>query len=271
MRIGGTPGPEKWRRTPSDGADDPRMDRLRGDFDVFPLPGVARFVASTGSTGVLRADMARFTGRLFFVGGELSYATTRDEDGTVADLVRLNSEPSHERRGRSRSVKWSRPVRELVRQQIAEVVLRIERAGGGTFSFIDGVTTRAYEPGTEERFDVDEIIALSEERRVEWQSIEGIVQEPNALFRLRPQLEPGAMQVTVDAGAWLVLAAVGDGASVGDLAERLGVFEFPAAKTVADLVRRGLLVAHAEEERPTNDARTLRIPVERDDTADRLG
>ena len=50
-------------------------------------------------------------------------------------------------------------------------------------------------------------------------------------------------RAVIPAAAWPVLAAVGDGATVQEVAERLKLFELSAARLIADLYVEGLVVA----------------------------
>ena len=67
---------------------------------------------------------------------------------------------------------------------------------------------------------------------------------------------------------WTFLAAVGDGASAGDIAERLRIFEFPAAQKMAEYVRSGMLVPvdAADAARALRETRAARSSFTDDDS-----
>ena len=60
---------------------------------------------------------------------------------------------------------------------------------------------------------------------------------------MRPHLAAGVTRAVIPAASWPVLAAIGDGATVQEVAERLKLFELSAARLVADLYMEGLVVA----------------------------
>jgi hypothetical protein len=200
------------------------MNALQGDLDAFSLEDVMRFLSSAHRTGVLRIEAVPYTGRVFFVEGFVTFATTRAGDGSIAALRGFSTVPHRDRRGRNVGGRWPRAARPLIVQQVVEVLVRLQRAGNGRFWFIEGVETKAY--GDEE--------------------IQRIVPDGTAEFAIRPRLPSTVDEVTVDGSSWQVLAAVGDGASVQQVAERLKLFEFAAAGLVAELVADGLLVPARE-------------------------
>ena len=77
--------------------------------------------------------------------------------------------------------------------------------------------------------------------------------------RAGAELPADQFEVTIDPRSWVFLAAAGEGSSVHDLADRLGIFEFPTAVQVAEMVRRGLLVP--EEESPELSVQTSFQPA----------
>ena len=218
------------------------MDTLRGSLDTFALPEIVRLIASSGKTGVLTAETFRLKGRIFLDEGAINFATTRGDDGDLEDLRRMTTSRAHnERRGRKDSSP-GQTLEDVVEQQALEVFVRLMRMSGGKFVFDEGARTRAFGTGAVLRLDVDKIIDQATSRITEWLDIETVVPSPTTRFTLNRDLADDEFEVTLDARSWTFLAAVGDAASVQDLAERLRIFEFPAARKVAEFVRRGLLV-----------------------------
>jgi len=218
------------------------MDVLQGDLGSFRLGHIVRLISGGSKTGVLRVETGPITGRIFFVDGCVTYATTRDGDGSVAALGRLGRRPERDRRGRNPGGKWPSPARPLILQQIGEVLIRLDQGTPGRFWFIDGVTTRAYGEEPIQRFEADEVLTAADERREEWGKIVRILPNAHARFVMRPTLPEDAQDVVVDAAAWSVLSSIGGGASAQDVAERLNLFELSAAGLLADLYERGLIV-----------------------------
>jgi hypothetical protein len=211
------------------------VDTLKGNLELFGLEAIAGLLSTARKTGALRVAVDGLNGRLFFVEGSLVYATTRKLDGSVNDLRGRGTEVRDRRR------QWSLSLPELLRHQITDVLVRILRRHGGEFLFDEGVTTTALPSGRTLSFNALEMIHRAEERLEEWRSIEEAIPDSTVRYRLAPDLPPDLFEVTIDARMWTFLAAVGDGASAGDIAERLRIFEFPAAQKMAELVRRGLL------------------------------
>lgn len=218
------------------------MDALQGDLDSFSLADVVRLLATAEGTGVLRVERGALTGRVFFVDGCLTYATTRDGDGSVAALARLGTGPERDRRGRNPGGRWPDPARPLILQQISEVLIRLSHGSSGRFWFVEGVATRAYGEEEIQRFEAEEALEAAADRRAEWAKIVQIVPDTSIRFVVRPRLATGVSEVVVDAETWPILAAIGGGASIQEVAERLNLFELSAAGLVADLYGRGLIV-----------------------------
>lgn len=219
------------------------MDALQGDLAAFPIRDIVLLLAERRQTGVLRVEMGPLTGRVFFVEGRVTYATTRDGDGSVAALAQLGSRPERDRRGRNPGGRWPDPARPLILQQIGEVLVRLSHSVSGRFWFVEGVTTRAYGEDEIERFDVGEVLAAADDRRKEWAEIARVLPDPSVRFVMRSHLAAGVTRAVIPAGSWPVLAAVGDGATVQEVAERLKLFELSAARLIADLHVEGLVVA----------------------------
>lgn len=219
------------------------MDALQGDLAAFPLRDVLLLLAERRQTGVLRVETGSLTGRMFFVDGRVTYATTRDGDGSVAALALLGSRPERDRRGRNPGGKWPDPARPLILQQIGEVLVRLSHSISGRFWFVEGVTTRAYGEDEIQRFEVGEVLAAADGRRKEWAEISRVLPDASVRFVMRPHLAPGVTRAVIPAASWPVLAAVGDGSTVQEVAERLRLFELSAARLMADLYVEGLVVA----------------------------
>ncbi len=241
-------------------ADIDGMNALQGDLDAFPLEDVMRFLSDAGRTGVLRVEAGPYTGRMFFAGGKITFATTRAGDGSVAALRGFSTVPARDRRGRNPGGRWPRAARPLIMQQVVEVLVRLQRVGRGRFWFIEGVETKAYAGEEVQRFEVEEALGAAVERRAEWDAVKELVPDGTSQFAIRPRLPSDVDEVTVDASSWQVLSAIGDGASVQTVAERLKLFEFAAAGLIAELVANGLLVRADDTHTITEP--TVQISVE---------
>lgn len=220
---------------------------LSGILEHVRLAEVIRLVAKARRSGLLWVSGEGIEGHVFFQHGQLVYATTRAEDTFLGDLVRMGllgerDRVAVERRRVDledvlRTQAGRAQMREYLEEQIVEVLVRLLRLDRGSFEFHEGVAPRhatgqAFEPGPR----LDEARA----RLAKWQEIERVI--PGSDVRLRMAPEPGERpEVTLDRLSWKLLAALGTGASVNDLARRFGMWEFPTARKLARLAEDGLV------------------------------
>ena len=218
------------------------MGTFDGSLESFRLGDIVGLIAAGGKFGVLKVDSDRMTGRIFIADGGVTFATTREIE--ASDRPRRSvglSRISEDRRSRRLRADPTFSGGDAVEQQIVEVFVRLRRDHRGRFSFVPGVTPSG--GGAEKSpFDVDAIIAQADAHIEQWRRIETLVPDPHAVYRVAPELPAGQFEVTIDPRSWVFLAAAGEGSSVHELADRLGIFEFPTAVQVAEMVRRGLLV-----------------------------
>lgn len=226
------------------------MDTFAGSLELFSLEEVVRLIAGSGKQGVLKIDNPRLTGRIFIADGGITYATTRDLEarGTGGSV-------DADRRARRLREDPTLADTDATEQQIVEVFVRLLRDRQGTFAFLPGVEP----PSSDGRrvHGVDHVFSLAEGHIEQWRRIESLVPDATTLFRVAPQLPADKFEVTLDARKWLFLAAIGEGSSVDEVADRLGIFEYPAAMQVAELVREGLLVPVEADSSPTGEPRMV--------------
>lgn len=221
---------------------------LTGNIESFPVAEVLRLTARSRQSGVLRVEAGGVQGRIYFSGGQITYATSRDDDSLSDDLAAAGLIDPHlwypVERGeapiQSALAEGANPValRNFLADRIADVLVRIMRSRHGRFDFTDGAAGR-YEVG--EGFAVEEMLLGVERRVAEWAQIEAIVPSVNATVSLAPHLGERA-EVTVTADTWRILAALKGKSTVWSVADKCGLSEFAAAKAMADLVRKGLVV-----------------------------
>jgi hypothetical protein len=224
------------------------VDTLQGNLGVFGLDVIIGLLSGTRKTGALRVVAGRLVGRVFFVDGAVVYATTRAKDGSVNDLRGRGAElPGRDRR-RDGAAAPALALPDLLRHQIIDVFVRFLRNPSGEFVFDEGVTTTALPPGRPLTFSASELLVQARERFDEWDEIRDLVPSAITRFRMAPVLPADLFDVNVDARSWTFLAAVGGGAAVEEVAERLSIFEYPAARKMAEFIRRGLLIPVGEGE-----------------------
>lgn len=189
---------------------------LQGSLDTFALRDVLVLLAGTTKSGELQVAGIRAGGSP--VEGRLCLA-----DGRLAgsDVPRADS--------------------------VTDAIFELLRLVEGTFSFSPFSPGATPTPGRHvERTPVEVEPALTdaEGRLAEWRQIEQVVPSLAAQLELVP--EPPAEQVTMGAGQWRLVTAIGGGGAVGDVIGRLGLGELPGCRAVKELVEAGLVTLSAE-------------------------
>lgn len=225
------------------------LSTLNGTFDSFQLPDVLHLVAGSTETGLLRVESDGLAGRVYFVDGEISYATTRAEDHLIDDLANLDHITAEEHDAIERRAVQLEDVRAsrkavldvFFSHQVTEVLVRLLSLDQGSFTFDHGVMM-AHQVGF--RLHVDEALDAAMLRKAEWERITEVVPSVDTRFRMSGTIDH---DITVDPERWKLLAAL-PGTARG-LALALKTFEFQAAARLADLVRAGLIVPEETEHR----------------------
>jgi hypothetical protein len=176
---------------------------LQGNLGTFALPEVLRLLASTRKTGCLHVEGDRGRGSVWFDEGSVAAATA----GRAVNAVPVD-----------------------------EVVFELLRYRRGSFRF-----SLDEQPPLEtvQVLDLESTLLRALQLLDEWRALEAVVPSLSHRVELTPELAVG--HVTVDAGRWLILAAIADGTSVGKLAETLGMGEIDVSRAVSDLVDMGVV------------------------------
>ena len=173
---------------------------LQGTLDTFELPDVLRLLASTKKSGRLHLRGDRGEGSVWLVGGSVVG-------------VRTDASPGGD---------------------TGDGLFDLFRAREGGFAFEPGVEPDA----PQSPLEVEPLLAATELRLAEWREIESVVPSLHAWVSLSPELPKP--ELTVDAATWRMVAAIGSGLTVGDLARILDLDEIPVSRVVRDLVVLGL-------------------------------
>lgn len=195
---------------------------LLGDLETFALCDVLRLLAATAKTGCLHVEGDLGQGEVWLRDGALTSARTSTSlDDTVIDEVVFG-------------------------------LLRFER---GTFKFHVDEPPPAHEhPGY--LTDIESVLRAARRMLDEWRDLQSVVPSPDHEVALQPELP--LHEVTIDTSAWSTLAAVGTGATVSELAERLGLSEIDTMRRIRDVVDDGLVIVGppAGASRPPRARRT---------------
>ncbi len=220
---------------------------LTGNLEVFPLEEVLRLLARSRKTGCLRVDGTGHQGRVFLQGGSLTLAMTGSDEEFHRQLLAAGLVAESDLRqveaGSATLADVAAPsITEFVREYTVESLYRIRKPGSGAFDFVVDLQPR-YPTG--QIFDVEVGIAEADRRANEWAEIESVIPDLDLPYRMVPDLPEGE-EVTLGSAAWKILAGLAGGTTVRHLAAYLGSTEFRAARDLADLARRHLVVAVTE-------------------------
>ncbi len=169
------------------------------------------------------------SGRIFFQSGVVGYGTTREGDESISELDRLLDTYDGEAGAKTRAG---------LKEQLTEALYSLTRLESGTFEFVDGASSK-FDVGT--TFAVVELLRLVDERAAEWEKIRKVLPSNETRLTLASDLPVDRSEVMVDKESWSMLATVAGGASVSSVAGLREISEFEAAKSLAELVKWGLL------------------------------
>lgn len=116
--------------------------------------------------------------------------------------------------------------------ELSDVVFELLRYEEGSFSF-DGAAEAEGEPHA-----LESVMAEAHSRLDEWKGIEAVVPSLDHHVSLSATL--ATSQVTLSESEWAAVVAIGEGASAGVVARRLGVGEFDGSKRIKALIERSL-------------------------------
>lgn len=129
---------------------------------------------------------------------------------------------------------------------LSDVVFELLRFEEGSFSF-DGDSAAEGEPN-----DLEAVLIDAHSRLEEWRGIESVVPSLGHHLSLAEQLP--AADVSIAEPEWAAIVAIGEGATVGTVADRLGLGEFDGSKRVMGLVDRSLVSISAAASAPSTTA-----------------
>jgi DNA-binding Lrp family transcriptional regulator len=218
---------------------------LNGSLDTVALPDVLRLIASSGKSGLLRIEEASPSGRIFIVDGLIAFATTRNENDPIDDLLHMEYRADYVGSSEDRRVVDLNDLLEsnpeafnrFLEQMVVEVMSRLLRVDDGRFRFDVDIRSHREIPHA---FEVEDMISQASARSAAWARVFEVVPSASAPFRMAPRLHD-AEQVALGRRDWALLAATGASTSIDEIAQKLKIFEFAAAKKVAELTQRGLI------------------------------
>jgi hypothetical protein len=218
---------------------------LNGSLDTVALPDVLRLIASSAKSGLLRIEQTSPSGRVFIVDGQIAFATTRNENDPIDDMLHMEYRADYVGSTEDRRVVDlndlldSNPdaFHRFLEQMVVEVMSRLLRVNEGRFRFDVDIRSHREIPHS---FEVEDMISQANARSDAWARIFEVVPSSSAPFRMAPRLNDGD-PVALGRRDWALLAATGASTSIDEIARSLKIFEFAAAKKVAELTQKGLV------------------------------
>lgn len=231
---------------------------LSGNLDFVPLDEVLRLLTRAGNDGALEVTSADVNGRVFVTGKGIGLATTLS-DGSLRQHLISSGYISEE--GLASIESGQSPMSDfgddgelvaLIREMTVESLHKMETKGADFEVVKDVVSPYA----TAVPFDLETIIRDSRERAVQWDEVRKTVSDLDSPMTISRDLASDTVEL--DREAWRIVSEIGSGASVADLANRLGTTDFAIARVAAGMAERGLL--HMDSQ-PSDHAVAYSEPV----------
>ena len=196
---------------------------LQGSIDTFALDDVLRLVAGTGKTGRLSLSGSRGVGELVVRDGQVV-------DGAVSTDERVGD--------------------------LYELVFELLRFDDGDFEF-EAVEVEGLEGA--EPVEVESLLTGGNELLAEWREIERIVPFGTGSVTLVPDAPDGT--VKIDPSQWRLIAAVGSGAGVAQLSERLDTSHLATGRILRSLAEARLITIDESAPAPVPAASAAPAPA----------
>ena len=211
-------------------------------------------------------------GRVFFVKDGIVLATVIDDgdlrqllvNSNLVDDAYLRQVESGEADVRELADKTDRLVDNL-REITVESLYQMTENGSSFEVKKDSVTPY----GAAEAFEVEGLLDDVNDRADEWVEVASVVSDIEGVIRMRGDLGDRE-EVTISRDAWKMLSGLGTGASVSDMASRLGTTPFRASRMAVELATKGLLLldGHIPVEEPAPPEDEDSLPTEEGLAAD---
>jgi hypothetical protein len=215
---------------------------LSGNLGFVPLDEVLRLLTRAGNDGMVQITNNVATGRIFVAGKGISLATTQADFGLKEHLASSGYISSadldaveHGSKSLGDYFTEGSEGLALLREMTVESIYQLD-AADADFKVVKDQTSPFASPSI---FDLESVISDSRDRRDHWEKVRKTINDLEAPLRINRELDRESVELRKD--SWRLLAEIGSGASVSDLARSLGTTEFAVAKVAADMVQSGLV------------------------------
>ena len=210
---------------------------LSGNLGFVPLDEVLRLLTRAGNAGVVEITNRETRGRIFVTGAGIGLATTFNDHDLKDHLISSGylsaADAASSAGGRA---PFNEELVGLVREMTVESIYRMD-GDDADFQVVRDATSPYASP---EPFDLERILDDSRKRAEQWESVTKRISDLDATMKLNRSLS--AESVELDRASWRLLSEIGSGASVKDLAARLGTTRYAVASVAATMVDNELLV-----------------------------
>jgi hypothetical protein len=209
---------------------------LSGNLGFVPLDEVLRLLTRAGNAGVVEITNRETRGRIFVTGAGIGLATTFDDldlrDHLISSGYLSSADAASSAGGR---VPFNDELVGLIREMTVESIYRMN-GDNADFQVVRDATSAYASP---EPFDLERILDDSRKRSEQWESVNKRIPDLDATMKLNRSLTTETVEL--DRASWRLLSEIGSGASVKDLAARLGTTRYAVASVAAALVDNQLL------------------------------
>lgn len=210
---------------------------LSGNLGFVPLDEVLRLLTRAGNAGVVEITNRETRGRIFVTGAGIGLATTFNDHDLKDHLISSGylslSDAPASTGGRA---SFSDDLIGLIREMTVESIYRMD-GENADFQVVRDATSPYASP---EPFDLERILDDSRKRAEQWESVSKRIPDLDATLKLNRSL--AAETVELDRASWRILSELGSGATVKDLAARLGTTRYAVASVAASMVDNDLLI-----------------------------
>ncbi|HUG07499.1 MAG TPA: DUF4388 domain-containing protein [Acidimicrobiia bacterium] len=217
---------------------------LSGNLGFVPIDEVLRLLTRSKQQGAVDVTGEGLRGRVFVGRGGIDLATTSSDTELHRHLVnsgfadeRMLSRVTSAETTLAAIGESNQALIALLREMTVESLHQIAERGGD-FEVHEGLTTPYASPKS---FDLEALLQDAEDRRREWATVAERVPDLSTPLRFRRDLGDRE-EVTIKVDQWKVLSEIGNGASISEIADRLGTTEFWTARTTAHLVDTALIM-----------------------------
>ncbi|HUG32280.1 MAG TPA: DUF4388 domain-containing protein [Acidimicrobiia bacterium] len=222
---------------------------LSGNLGFVSIDEVLRLLTRSKQQGAVNINGNGLRGRVFVGKSGIDLATTSDNSDLHRHLVNSGyaDEKTLDRITSGETTlaaiaDTNQALIDLLREMSVESLYQIADRGGD-FEVHEGLTTPYASPKS---FDLEALLEDAQERRRQWAEVREVIADLTGPIAFRRDLGERE-EVTLKVDDWKVLSEIGSGASVHEIADRLGTTEFWTARATARLVSSELVQVAIDE------------------------